>query len=286
MKVALLVLGYREPLVLRAAVPVYRDAGFEIFLHLDSKADISQYSSMLGDLAAECQFIKRRFSIFWGGFSMVEAQLALIFATLEKGDYDRFCFVSDDTFPLLNGESLKNYFQNDYDWVSIRKLEESDPFLLRYKNFFFLDHQASSLLGRPIESAGIDDEFLCHISRIKELKKSGKRQIGIYYGSQWWSITRNSMSIILQRMEADPLLVESFRYSAVPDEMLFQSLIGNCVSHSNFRSGPMFVDWSKEPKPYIFKNDDKFLSVPLGFAFARKFSSKMPGAYEGLHKEL
>ena len=75
---------------------------------------------------------------------------------------------------------------------------------------------------------------------------------------------------------------DSFRYSAVPDELLFQTLIGNYVPRSRVRSGPVFVDWTRTPRPYIFTTASELSSIGPDYAFARKFSGKMRQAYEGL----
>jgi hypothetical protein len=286
MPLALLVLAFRQPEVLRSAIPVYRAAGFHIFVHLDSKADINNYTARLGEAASDCHFIGRRYDIYWGGFSMIDAELALIFNALEKGEYDRFILISDDTFPLLAPARLNHFCQEDYDRIMIRELQNEEPFMQRYSKFYFFDHQASSLLGRPIESATIDEEFIEQIKRLEKAKVRGKRPINVFYGSQWWSITKDSMLTILKRLEEDLHLFESFRYSAVPDELLFQTLIGNYVPRSRVRSGPVFVDWNRNPKPYIFTRAAELSMVSSDYAFARKFSGQTHEAYEGILERL
>lgn len=286
MAVALLVMGFREPEVLRSAVPIYKAAGFEIFVHLDAKADINAYKAHLGETAVECSFIEDRHNIFWGGFSMIEAQIALIRLARSSGDYDRFTLVSDDTYPIISASLLKEYFLVDYDRVMIRKLENDDPFMRRYSNFFFLDHQVTSLLGRPIESTAIGDDFFSEMTKLELLRERGKKIVDVYYGSQWWSISRVSMVTILEALESDRHLLESFRYSAVPDELLFQTLVGNFISRSRVRSGPVFVEWSLNPKPYIFKDFVELNGVNQDFAFARKFSHKNRRAYEDIKNFL
>ena len=189
MPLALLILAFCQPEVLRSAIPVYKAAGLDVYVHLDSKADLAQYTAHLGEMASDCCFIESRHNIYWSGFSMIDAELALVFAALKHGAYEQFILVSDDTFPLLAPESLNQFFREHYDRIMIRKLEDDDPFMARYSKFYFFDHQASSLLGRPIESASIDDEFFAQINQLKKAKNRGKKPIDVFYGSQWWSIT-------------------------------------------------------------------------------------------------
>jgi hypothetical protein len=284
-RLALLVLAYREPEVLRAAIPIYKAAGCDIFVHLDRKADQRDFAARLGEAAGVCRFVDRRASVFWAGFSMIEAELSLILTAMAERHYERFVLISDDTFPLLTPQALGAYLAEDYDRVMLRKLAPDDPFMTRYDRFFFLDHQATALLGRPIESAAVDQLMLDRMADIQNAMRRGKKKIDVYYGSQWWSITRTSMEQILGRLEEDTHLLESFRYSAVPDEIMFQSLIGNYVPISHVRNGPVFVEWSREPKPYVFRNAAELGSID-GYAFARKFSHHSKDAYERLAASL
>jgi len=282
MDIAVLVLAFKEPEVLRRAVRAYDAAGFRVFVHLDAKADINRYSSALGDDLSSCTFIEARHSIFWGGFSMVEAELALISAAMATAHFDRFSLVSDDALPVIPPARLRSLVEKNHDRIALRKLSATDPFMARYRGFFFFDHPASSLHGRPIETATIDENFLEHMDAVKRLKSVGKAEIDIYYGSQWWTLTRESIDTILGALRESPRILESFRYSAVPDEIMVQSLIGNFSPLSRVRDTPMFVDWSRNPRPYVFREPSEYSAVKPDHGWVRKFSSRMPKAYEGL----
>lgn len=282
MRFALLVLAYREPEVLKRAIPLYKAAGFDVFVHLDKKADTASYLARLGDAARHCRLIYRRIDIFWAGFSMIEAELALIFAAMAEGQYDRFTLVSDDTFPVVPRERLVQVLGEDLDRVMIRKLEPDDPFMSRYSNFYHFDHPVSSLLGRQIESATVDDRFLTEMASIQQLKDRGKKPLDIYYGSQWWSLTATSMTVVLEALEQDEHLFASFKYSAVPDEILFQTAVGNLVDRSGVRQGIVYVEWSKDPRPYVFRQMDELDAIPSDYCFVRKIGSHSTAILDGL----
>jgi len=98
---AILVLCFREPNVLRAALPVYRAADLDVFLHVDAKLDQAAYLRALGPPAADCRLVEDRQTVFWGGFSMIRAEMALLRDALQRDAYDSFTLVSDDSFPWL-----------------------------------------------------------------------------------------------------------------------------------------------------------------------------------------
>jgi hypothetical protein len=281
-EMAILVMGYRAPEVLRAAVPVYVAAGCDIYVHVDAKRDLADYVSALGNAAENCKFVSDRLNIFWGGYSMVEAELALITAAMSKGNYTRLSLVSDDTFPIIPPARLQAFLAEPVERIMLRKLTDGDPFMKRYKEFFILDHPVSSLLGRPIESAAVDTDFLASMEALVRRRALGKSALPIYYGSQWWSLTRKTILDILTRLEDDPAIAESFRFSAVPDEIFFQSLVGNSVAAAQLRGGPLYVDWSKDVRPYIFRNASELTGLAPQYAFARKFSRAHASAYQEL----
>src|SRR4051812_2278059 len=95
MSVAILALAFREPSVLAAAVPFYRAAGFDVFVHLDAKVSAESYADAMGPSAGECWFLTRRRSIYWAGFTMVEAMIDLMEAATSAGRYTNFTLVSD-----------------------------------------------------------------------------------------------------------------------------------------------------------------------------------------------
>jgi hypothetical protein len=273
MRFAMLVLGYREPAVLRRALPLYTAAGFDVYLHLDQKVDRDIYVKQLGEAATQCRIIETRFNVFWAGFSMVQAELALIAAARAAKVYDRYTLVSDDTFPIATGDQLRAAINEDLDRIMLRKLDKNDPFYKRYRDFFYFDHPGTSAQGRAVESAAIDDEFLDEMLRLRQMKLFGKSDIDVYYGSQWWTITESSMETLFKEMERDQQLMLSFKYSAVPDEFLFQTLIGKLIDLSHVRQSVVYVDWSREVRPFVFRKLDELPSVTSDYLFLRKVSA-------------
>jgi len=65
--------------------------------------------------------------------------------------------------------------------------------------------------------------------------------------------------------------VRSFEFSAIPDELLFQSVIGNGQAGRRIRGGPVYADWYVDPGPRTYSNMEE---VPYDFlphhAFLRK----------------
>ena len=204
---------------------------------------------------------------------MVRAEMALVRFISSEADYARISLVSDDTVPLVSPSAIRRFFQNENEFISIRKLGSGDPFLKRYESFYFFDDIATALRDRTIENAEITNAFVDEILKLKTVMETGKQAIDIYYGSQWWSLTKSTVQVILQHFESNSLLRNSFEYSAVPDEMFVQTIVGNFVPRDVVRNGPVYVDWTSNPKPFVFKTKQQINERELSkCVFLRKVS--------------
>jgi hypothetical protein len=281
MTVAILVLGYREPSVLAAVVPVYRKAGFDIYVHLDAKVSVVDYALAMGDQAQHCRFIQPRTSIFWAGFTMTQATIQLLETALGAKDYSNLALVSDDTLPLIPMARLRAALTTKVERIAIRLLRADEVFTQRYREFFYLDHPATSLLGRPIETARIDQAFIETFGRLLARRQAGKVDLPLYYGSQWWCLTADAARRVLSLHADRADLRESFEFSAVPDEMYIQTLVANFAKANGIIQGPVYVDWTRTPKPFVFSSFEQFSNaVSPDHLFVRKVSSHNPGFIE------
>lgn len=275
MTIAVLVLAYREPGVLSMVMPAYRKAGFDVFVHLDAKASMFDYVRAMGEHAQHCRFIDSRVPVFWGGFSMIRATMRLLETALETKGYSNLLLVSDDTLPIVPVERLRSALGARVERIAIRRLQEDELFVQRYRKFFLLDHPATSLLGRPIETAFIDDALVETFGRLQARRRAGKVDLPLYYGSQWWCLTADAARTVLSLHAEHTDLRESFEFSAVPDEMYIQTLVANYADAHGIVQGPVHVDWTRDPKPFVFSSFEQFAgSVSPDHLFVRKVSSR------------
>lgn len=253
MSVAILVLAHRAPAILSVASTIYREAEFDIFVHLDAKADLNAYRAGLGDEVADrCAFVDNRVEIYWAGFSMIQATVALLRKARDSGPYSNFVLVSDDTFPVRPLPELRSALATDHERICISRVRPNARAFQRYERFFCLDHQATALRGRPIESSFIDDGLFDTLVRMKQRKVEGKAPIGLFYGSQWCALTGRFVEHFLHRHDQDATLRESFEFSAVPDEMYIHCVMMNSSERWKILPGPVLVDWNRRPRPYVF----------------------------------
>jgi hypothetical protein len=272
-KIAFLVLAAKSPEVLKKYVPLFSSPEFHFFVHIDKKASGDEYGFLFAH--ANVTVIAERYKVFWGGFNMVLAELALLKAAVSDYDFERFVLVSDDTFPLHSPARILATLREDCLWIGQYEVSRQHPVSARYEGFYFFDSDATSAQFRVPEQRWILPADLDHIRDLERLVQRGKKPIArLFQGSQWWGLPRDAVSHILSVVGEDEHLRESFRFSCVPDEHYFQTIIGMAQRPWRIRGTPMYVDFSREPKPYVFRTVDEIAPArQSGQLFIRKVAS-------------
>jgi hypothetical protein len=68
---------------------------------------------------------------------------------------------------------------------------------------------------------------------------------------------------------------ESFEFSAVPDESYVQSILMNFYPEMKRVQSPMLVDWTRQPRPYVFQSlEDVKSRVGEDHCFVRKITAR------------
>jgi Core-2/I-Branching enzyme len=283
MRVACLVLAYAGGPVMARSLPLLRAAGWDVYIHLDRKADQTAYAASLGTALPDgCSFLDDRVEVFWGGFSMIRAELKLLMRAHSAGPYDKYVLISDDSFPVLPPRALAEYFATTVDQISLVPQPEHSPFYARYHGFYCYDHHATAIRTGDTRQRLIDEELEVKIAEIAALRKSGKAPLVVYYGSQFWGLTNESVEIVLEVVHRYGILVKSFEYSALPDELMIQSILGNYKYRSRLDTAPVYADMT-HGNPKIFTVFDELpLDIQNTHAFLRKIS---PSAVE-LHAQM
>jgi hypothetical protein len=161
------------------------------------------------------------------------------------------------------------------DRIDVGLYKKNPIFLQRYANLFFMDSNSTSVRPVKLEDRHINQKCIEDVLRLSQLQKRGKFPLDeVWGGSQWWSMSRTTVQAIVNELSSNLWLRESFEYSAIPDEMVFQTLYARLknLSTRSFTS-PMFTDMTKYPRPYVYKAISEFPEIPLGKLFVRKIDN-------------
>lgn len=214
MKVAYFIMAHHKPgMLLRLVNAIYSEENIYL-IHIDSGAnkELHQLARNLEQSNPNIRILPSRF-LSWGGWSLVQAELdAMNYLLNWDIEWDYYINLSGQDFPLVKQEQLKD-------------------FLSKANGANFLD-------SRPTNSVPNQKELTqshYHIEDCGKIINLGNRKsfeeyfaphIEPYYGSQWKIITRNfaeyaATSYLSFEMQ------DYFRYTLIPDEAFFQTLLLN-----------------------------------------------------------
>jgi hypothetical protein len=262
--ISILVLACKEPNVLAYHANLMKNMPFKFIVHVDKKIDIDIFKK--ATRGCNIDFIDDREDVFWGGFKMIRATVKLAERGLSSGLANRFCLISDDSFPLMGPASLYNSIMASDDIIQCYRADQNNIRRQRYDRFYHFDSNHSSARYVSAEDRYVSPNDLSSYVRLQSLMIRGKRNIDIYTGSQWWMLSRDSLLRCLDVYKNDSWLAESFEFSAIPDEMFFQTLY--CESRSRFSGGfvpkvraSVHANFARDPKPFVYQ---EFSQIDFG----------------------
>lgn len=258
MKHAILVLTHKPVNHLVGYAEKYKNLNF--YIHIDAKCSDAEIISPFNNIS-NVFFVKEREDINWAGFSMVQATLNLINTALTNHENEFFHLISGDDV-ILNPDNMS--------WNNAEIFIEFKPTVsLRYRNRFNTIH-ADTLFQRKFFG-----KILTQCYRIVDKLKPSSRQY--YFGSQWFSIRRNELSIMNSRIDTNLLL--SYKKKLCPDEFFFQELIQLCkfehiVSNDgNHRHIVFDSNYQRGSSPKFLDREQVLFAKKNNFWFARKVES-------------
>ncbi|HEY2786255.1 MAG TPA: beta-1,6-N-acetylglucosaminyltransferase [Fimbriiglobus sp.] len=270
MRIAYAVLVHRNPEQFGRLIDAlcYRAKNVEIFVHVDRKSLQEPFCNAVAVASRPLvHFVDRRIKVNWGGYSVVRATLALLREiTMKQSRFDYVILLSGQGYPIKSYEFIDNFITRNAGREHIQYSRIPDPewdINDRYERYHYFD-----ICGNKLG---------WHLSRIVGRLLPVKRRIpyGIipHAGSQWWGLTIKCVEYILEYVARYSLYDRFFRYTFVPDEMYFHSIIANSP-FSEFVTGESLthVEWdSEKSRPKIIRLEDLNRLLDSKKLFARKF---------------
>lgn len=225
-KIAFLISAYTEPDSLRSMIrALNRMLDADFFVHIDRKVNIEPFYTGLRDLP-NVTFVEKRIRVYWGGYSQVEMQMALIEAMLQsRVRYLRVVNLTGTDYPVVSGEILRDRLSRTqveyicgFDINSERKTGKK-KMIYKYSRFYLMD------TPRVIRAA---------VKRLR-LPRLYYRQIDIpmYYGSEYWALTYDCITDLYNNYLENKPLQKLLRYAFVPSEAWIQTMFFNSEWRKN-----------------------------------------------------
>ena len=246
------------------------------FIHIDKKTD-SIYQTSKNNV----YIIKQRNSIYWGGFGMIKATLDLLRCAKDKKNGGYYVLLSGVDFPIRSNNRIREVLSRGKEYINILPGPLEHKPMDRYEYHHFDIERRDNPSGFKY--------YVCRLLEKFQKRFKIKREIPykLFVGSQWFALSDNCIEFILNKLENDKNYIKYFKWVFIPDEVFFQTIIGNSKFYKDVEcnityqltdyddysgqeaSSSIITDFHVE----LFSKSEKFKSIygisePL---FARKF---------------
>jgi hypothetical protein len=278
-----LILAHADYRHLDSLINALDDKDVFFFIHIDKKAKVHYQNSKNNVF-----ILKERITVNWGGFSMVEATLNLMEFAVRTINEGYYCLISGGDYPIKNNDFVKEALSKNCEYIDILPAPLQNKPMKRFKFLYFdIDRRNKNL----------SYYFYTIVERSLRILY-GKRDMPfeIFVGSQWFALTKECVDYILNTIKNRPEYIRFFRYTLVPDEAFFQTIIGNSEFYSKTKPNLTFQDWNAIPAPAmisgkhieLFKQKSEFEDdwgrrIPF---FTRKFNDQSKAIIERIEREL
>jgi hypothetical protein len=299
MKFAYLILAHKNPKQLARLVSRLNTSDALFFIHIDKKTDPKPFEQALSTIhSANWYFVKKRQTIVWGGFNMVRATLNGLkeIVALQEA-VSHVTLLSGQDYPIQSAEEYQAYLlQHQHktfiEYFPIPTIEIAHGGLDRLSYYHIVLtrklHFALPLISfLKVRSAHAKQGKWLLIKRIVSVLPSAKPyprkfipNATPYYGSQWCTLSMEAVKYIVSSLDKDKQFYDYFKYTHIPDELFFQSLLLNApqksIRENIINNSLHYINWGNprtdHPENITLKDMEAILAS--GKFIARKFEAE------------
>ena len=186
------------------------------YVHMDAKSRDFPKTDLAN--LANVVLLSDRVSVRWGGFSQIEATLKLFETAFANEDNAYFHLVSGEDVVLQPFEVIEKQWQQRFDFQAMMTCEMAPQYAYR----FIMDSPHADSDWQRQLTGKIITKLQQGVAKIKTYHSP------IYFGSQWFSVTRADWEKIVPFTDE---YSDFFRQKLVPDEHFFQTLIAEKLTN-------------------------------------------------------
>ena len=186
------------------------------YVHMDAKSRDFPKTDLAN--LANVVLLSDRVSVRWGGFSQIEATLKLFETAFAHEDNAYFHLLSGEDVVLQPFEVIEKQWQQRFGFQAMMTCEIAPQYAYR----FIMDSPHADSNWQRQLTGKIITKLQQGVAKIKPYHSP------IYFGSQWFSVTRADWEKIVPFTDE---YSDFFRHKLVPDEHFFQTLIAEKLTN-------------------------------------------------------
>jgi hypothetical protein len=297
MNIYYIILAHKSPEQVFRLVKQLKEPWTQFYIHIDKNVDINPFLNIFkpvdniffldGNLREEGT---------WGDIGIVKATLNAL-QQVAKNYKNGYCvLLSGQDYPIASNLTIKEFFYNKsgIEFITAYPIpnnilnEGGLPRINKYKinksnkrgHFLFLptiyekEFYSLKTAGKlNFLRKGRNFRAMVNIFKLRRFPK----YLEPFAGSQWWALSTNMVKEIINFIKVHPDYLHYNKFSLLPDEMFFQSILLHLqkIDHFQIERSKTYVNWEKTsgPLPVTFELTDfkELKKASKDHLFARKF---------------
>jgi hypothetical protein len=276
MEKAYIILAHKEPDQLYRLIEKLDDKSSDFFVHIDKKINLSVFNNLI-DFKDKVHIIKREKSN-WGEIGIVKAILSAFEAIKRTGKrFEQIILLSGQDYPIKSNDYLNDFFNTSPHKVFMEhwpipnyRIWKESGGIFRINKYFIGLKPYQRFLSKTLNFTAMFLPFF---------RRKLPYNLKPYGGWMWWSIDMYTLDYILQFLIDHPKYLKYHKFTFVPDEMFFQTILLNSKDENLLKritnDNKRYIHW-KEGKshPEILGRADVKNIKQSNHLFARKFDIK------------
>jgi len=283
MKICFLVLAHNQPHHLARLIKRLLQEGDMVALHLDLKAPADSKDILRTKLGPQYEKIlwADPVSIAWGEWSMVEATLNGLRAIDQSPDKPDYVYLlSGADYPIRPLTQLRKFLSRNNGREFIESIDADRYHWVKdgiQRERYLYRHWVSWKTHPRLHS------LLQNAQRILRMERKFPEGFSPHLGSQWWTLTWSTCQAVLEIVK-NRQPVNFFTTTWIPDELFFQTVVRNIVSHErNIDNRHLTLyQFSGYGVPLVYYDGHEDYLIGQPFFFARKFSPHALGLRDAI----
>ena len=242
MKQGILITAYKnfEHLI---DIASYFNHHFEIYIHIDKKTNIPIGTIETLQNLPQVILISRKYKVNWGGINHLKCILYLSKEALKNKTIKTFHLISGHDFPIKNNSYFIDFFKenSENDFFSYFELPSN-----RWPNG--MDRIEYYNLYDILDAKKYRNYILKFVKLQKTLnikRRITKNTPKLYGGETWWSLTRETLSYVVNYSIQNKQLLKRLKHSFCSEEIYIQTVIMNSdFAEKAVNDSLRYIDWT------------------------------------------
>lgn len=218
-----------------------------LFIHIDTKSEITAEELDSLRKYEQVKWVGKKFSIHWGGYSILRCEIFLLKKALKECDADYFHLISGQDYPTRSLNRFLTYFEDIEGFNLVHYIHLPNPkwernTFSRFQYYYPYDWVKHGKKSLPLIRKFVDFQK----------RHSIKRRIPdhfehIYGGSQWFSICKEAAVKLIDYTRKKPALYRRMWMTFAPEESYIATVLVNTLPRTSIIcDNARFIRWHYE----------------------------------------